>query len=127
MQGLRGSRAVVERHWALLPPEGIPESVLPDWNACAARILAAPAMGAAFAQYRLDLAAGGGTEGTLAADTQGFFYVLEGRARLDVNGRGHALTRGLDPPAVGRGDKTHLKGRSSAAHGRAEPASQEIG
>ena len=48
-KGLVGSRAVVERNYAILPPQGIPESVLPEWNGTAARVLAAPVMGARFA------------------------------------------------------------------------------
>ncbi len=94
MRGLRGSRARVERHWALLPPEGIPESVLPDWTSCAARILTAPAMGAAFAMYRLDLGEGGGTLATLPSHLEGFFHVLEGSVQLDLNGLGHRLDAG---------------------------------
>lgn len=94
MQGLRGSRAVVERHWALLPPEGIPDSVLPDWEGCAARILAAPAMGAAFAEYRLDLAQGGGTRGALPDGIEAFGYVLDGRLQLELDGAPHMLAPG---------------------------------
>jgi (S)-ureidoglycine aminohydrolase len=92
--GLVTSRAVVERNYAILPPEGIPESVLPEWNATAARILAAPAMGAAFAQYQLDLAKGGGTKQALADGIEGFAFVLEGRARLELAGRAHDLAQG---------------------------------
>jgi (S)-ureidoglycine aminohydrolase len=91
---LVGSRAVVERNWALLPPEGIPESVLPEWTRCAARILAAPALGARFAQYRLDLLEGGGSRAALAPHVQGFFFVLSGEVQLDLNGLGHDLTAG---------------------------------
>ena len=49
-KGLVGSRAVVERNFAILPPEGIPESVLPAWSGTACRVLASPAMGAGFAR-----------------------------------------------------------------------------
>jgi (S)-ureidoglycine aminohydrolase len=93
-QGLVGGRVVVERNHAILPPEGIPESVLPDWSGTAARVLAAPAMGARFAQYRLDLAPGGGTQHTLAPHIEGFFYVLAGEVRLDLNGQGRRLAPG---------------------------------
>jgi len=93
-KGLVGSRVVVERNYALLPPEGIPESMLPAWTGTAARILAAPAMGAAFAQYLLDVAAGGGTRGPLDDRIEGFFYVLEGRVRLEFGGAAHMLESG---------------------------------
>lgn len=93
-QGLVGSRVVVERNYAILPPEGIPESVLPDWDATAARILAAPPMGARFVQYLLDVNAGGGTQHALARHVEGFFYVLDGEVRFDLNGQGRRLGPG---------------------------------
>ena len=93
-RGLVGSRVVVKRNYAILPPEGIPESVLPEWNGTAARILAAPALGARFAEYRLDVAKGGGTRQTLAPGIETFFYVLEGRATLELGGRTHDLAPG---------------------------------
>jgi (S)-ureidoglycine aminohydrolase len=93
-QGLVSSRVVVERNYAVLPPEGIPESVLPDWSDTAARILTAPAMGAAFVQYRLDLKAGGGARQMLPESLEAFFFVLEGGAQLDLNGQGHTLDAG---------------------------------
>ncbi len=93
-QGLVGSRVVVERNYAVLPPENIPESVLPDWSDTAARILTAPAMGAAFVQYRLDLKAGGGAGMTTPERLEGFFFVLEGSVQLDLNGQGHTLEVG---------------------------------
>src|SRR5262245_49510974 len=93
-QGLVGSRVVVERNFAILPPEGIPESVLPEWSGATARILTAPAMGARFAQYRLDLAPGGGASLSLPAPLQAFFYVLEGEAQLELDGLAHGLGAG---------------------------------
>ena len=88
------SRAVVARNWAILPPGGIPESVLPEWTSTAARILTAPAMGARFVEYLLDVAAGGGTTQALPAGIEAFFYLLEGRARLVLGGQTHELTQG---------------------------------
>jgi len=93
-KGLVGSRAVVERNYAILPPEGIPESVLPDWSGVAARVLAAPAMGAAFAMYLLDLAAGGAGAQALPEDVEAFFYMIAGEARLEIGGRSHAIRHG---------------------------------
>ena len=93
-QGRVASRAVVKRHYAVLPPEGIPESVLPDWSATAARVLTAPAMGAGFVEVMLDLGAEGRTKQTLAAGIEAFFYVLEGQARLELRGQTHDLEPG---------------------------------
>ncbi len=93
-QGMVWSRARVERDWALLTPEGVAESVLPEWTSTAAKILAAPAMGAAFVQYDLALAAGGGTQQSLPDHLESFLYVLEGTVRCDLNGNGRAFEAG---------------------------------
>ncbi len=93
-RGLVTSRVVVERNFALLPPEGIPASVLPEWQKSEARILAAPAMGAKFAMYLLDVQPGGGSGQTPAANLQGFFYVIDGEIDLDMNSRGYRLAKG---------------------------------
>jgi (S)-ureidoglycine aminohydrolase len=102
-RGLVGSRAVVERNYAILPPQGIPESVLPEWNGTAARVLGAPAMGARFAMYLLDLAAGGGSAQSFPEDVEAFFYVISGDAKLELGGKPHALGAGgfayLEPGA----------------------------
>jgi len=93
-KGLVGSRAVVERNYAILPPQGIPESVLPEWTGTAARVLAAPAMGARFAMYLLDLAPGGGCAHALPEDVEAFFYVVSGECKLDLGGRSNAFGAG---------------------------------
>ena len=93
-QGRVASRAVVERNYAILPLEGIPESVLPEWTATAARILAAPAMGAAFAEYFLEVTDGGGSNQTLPEGVEAFFYLLEGRVKLEVRSKVHDLEPG---------------------------------
>ena len=93
-KGLVGSRAVVERNYAILPPEGIPESVLPEWNRTAARVLASPAMGARFAMYLLDVAPRGGSSQTLAAAVEAFFFLVAGEAEVDLNHRGRQFRPG---------------------------------
>ena len=93
-KGLVTSRVVVERNYALFPPEGIPESVLPDWTATAARIHAAPALGAGFAQYLLDVQPGGGSDQTLPKHLEAFFFVIDGAVDLTANGIGHVLSAG---------------------------------
>ena len=93
-KGLVGSRAVVERNYAILPPQGIPESVLPEWTGTAARVLASPAMGAGFAMYLLDLAPGGGSAHALPDGVEAFFYAVSGEHRLEISGRAQALGPG---------------------------------
>jgi len=92
--GLVTSRAVVRRNYAILPPEGVAVSVLPEWRDTFSRVLTAPAMGARFAQYLLELAPGGGSRQTLREDVQTFFYVLEGQAQVELNGKSHQLGPG---------------------------------
>jgi (S)-ureidoglycine aminohydrolase len=93
-QGLVTSRVVVERNFCLLPPEGIPASVLPEWTLTEARILAAPRLGAEFAMYLLDLQPGGGAGLQEKPGIEGFFFVISGEVELDLNGRGHRMTAG---------------------------------
>lgn len=92
--GLVGNRSRVERNWALLAPEAVAESVLPEWEKTVAKIVASPALGAAFAQYDLVLAAGGGTQHTLGEGIEAFLFVFDGDIRCDVNGAGHSLAAG---------------------------------
>jgi (S)-ureidoglycine aminohydrolase len=92
--GLVVSRAVVRRNYAILPPEGMATSVLPEWRNTVTRVLTAPAMGARFAEYLLEVAAGGGTDQALRADLQMFLYVLDGQAELGLNGKNHRLGPG---------------------------------
>jgi (S)-ureidoglycine aminohydrolase len=92
--GLVASRVVVAPNFAILPPEGVPESTLPGWDKTAARILAAPAMGANFAYYLLDVQTGGGVTQTLDEDVEAFFYVMSGDVTLTLNGVAHGMKPG---------------------------------
>src|SRR6185436_6542604 len=92
--GLVSSRVVVERNYAILPPEGIPASALPGWKDTEARILAAPPMGAGFAQYLLDVKSSGGSDVTPGAGIESFFYCIEGRASITSDGLAHTLDPG---------------------------------
>jgi len=92
--GLVVSRAIVRPNYAIFPPEGMATSVLPEWRETVARVLAAPAIGAAFAEYLLELAPGGGTQQVLRDDLQMFLYVLDGTVDLELNGASHRLGPG---------------------------------
>ena len=65
-----------------MPIEGYPASKLPDWPESAVQILAAPALGAAFAQYLLRVPAGRGTQYHADQHIETFFYVLDGDYQL---------------------------------------------
>jgi (S)-ureidoglycine aminohydrolase len=99
---LLNSRTRVRPRYALFPLEGVPFSRLPEWPGASVRVLAAPALGAGFVEYLLELKKG--QEGRHDADGQieFFLYVLSGSASLAVDDRSHALTEGgyaLVPPA----------------------------
>jgi (S)-ureidoglycine aminohydrolase len=97
------SRAVVERNYAILTPEGIPAAPIPGWKDVDARILCAPAMGAQFSMILLDIPADRGGSQSLPADTQGFIYVVSGKANLSMNGTATELGKGgyaYLPPAT---------------------------
>lgn len=106
---LLGSRTRVEARYALLPLEGIPFSVLPEWPGARSRVLAAPALGAGFAEYLLELqpaTAGAATVGEHQADgeIEHFLYALSGAVRLSIDGENFALSEGgfaLVPPTCG--------------------------
>ena len=91
---LLGSRTRVTPRYAVLPLEGIPFSRLPEWPQAQVRVLAGPAFGAGFAEYMLELPAGG--SGAHAADgrIEFFFYVLSGSLTVKVEGRDHLLGEG---------------------------------
>jgi len=92
--GLVHSRAVVKRNYAILPQAGVAVSVLPEWMKTVARVLTAPAMGARFAEYLLELAPGGGCDETMRDSVEAFFYVLEGEIGLTHDDRARTLRRG---------------------------------
>jgi len=101
---LLGSRTRVTSRFAVLPLEGIPYSRLPEWPQTPVRVLAGPALGAAFAEYLLEMAPG--HTGAHAADgrIEFFFYVLSGDLLLTIDRREHALPEGgyaYVPPGSG--------------------------
>lgn len=83
---LLGSRTRVKDRYALLPLEGIPYSRLPEWPGARVQVLATPALGAGFAQYRIEMDAG--LEGVHPGDDEieHFVYVLDGEVRLSLLG-----------------------------------------
>src|SRR5687768_667311 len=72
------SRARVRPRYALFPLEGYPPSRLPTWPDAEVRVLAAPALGAQFVQYLIDLSAG--KEGRFEPEDriETFVFVLSG-------------------------------------------------
>src|SRR5271170_1420460 len=95
------SRTRVGSRYALFPLEGYPLSKLPTWPGAEARILAAPALGAGFAQYLIDLPAGADGQFTADQRIETFYFVLSGAGRF--HGLAEPLSAGsfgLIPPAA---------------------------
>src|SRR5208337_3005309 len=98
------SRTRVKPRYALLPLEGIPSSRLPEWPQAQVRVLAGPALGAGFAEYLVDMAAGQAGAHPADGHIELFIYVLFGSLTLTIAGEDHALVNGgyaLIPPDKG--------------------------
>lgn len=95
------SRSRVSERYALMPLEGIPDSRLPEWPGALVRVLAAPALGADFVEYRIELEAGEGGSHEADGEIEHFLYQGEGTSELSIDGASHSLTQGgyaLVPP-----------------------------
>jgi (S)-ureidoglycine aminohydrolase len=68
-----------------MPLEGFPPSRLPVWNGTEARVLCAPALGAQFAEYLLEIGAGGGTQHRADDRIETFLYILTGNAEMTID------------------------------------------
>jgi len=78
------NRAVVERNYAVIPPQGILESYLPAYQNTIVRFQTAPVMGARFAQAILEIAIDGGAKQAARAGIEQFFLVLEGEVTITL-------------------------------------------
>lgn len=99
------NRGAVRPNYAFIPPEGVLTSRLPAYEATDVRFLAAPVMGARFAQFVLDIEPGGGTRGAISEPgVQHVFYGLAGAAAISVaEGAPSGMTAGgfaYVPPGV---------------------------
>jgi (S)-ureidoglycine aminohydrolase len=96
-------RTRVRRRYALMPLEGFPTSRLPQWRGAEVRVLAAPALGADFAEYKIDLQPGGGTAQQPDGSTETFIYLLGGEAGVATGEQRETLGEGgyaLVPPTA---------------------------
>src|SRR5689334_8832208 len=84
------SRTRVKERYALMPLEGFPISRLPTWADAEVKVLAAPALGAQFVEYLIDLPAG--KEGRFASHgrLETFYFTMSGTAHVN----GHSARAG---------------------------------
>lgn len=88
------NRSMLTPHYCVFPPEGIMDSLLPDWPGCIIRFQTTPHMGARFAQALAIVPAGCSTAGALDAGVQHFLYVQQGTLEVTVGGTAHSLPPG---------------------------------
>lgn len=98
-KGLLTTRAIVRPgEYAVIPPEGRVNNVIPAIKGCTMSIIASPKMGASFVQYIGTAQSGGGTEVPFAAEDQveSFIYVMDGEGSLTVttDGNSYSLSPG---------------------------------
>ena len=88
------NRTMLTPHYCVFPPEGIMDSLLPDWPGCIIRFQTAPAMGARFAQALLIAPVGCGTRGPVDDGLEHFFYVQQGDLVITAAGQERSLPPG---------------------------------
>ncbi len=92
MHNLGWTRSSQQPNHLLLTPDTFVRTALPGMKGCSAIVHISPALGAMFTQYTAEFEAGGELGSTPA---QRFIFMLEGRLKLEVDGRSRELsTRG---------------------------------
>jgi (S)-ureidoglycine aminohydrolase len=122
IQQLVHSRARVRQRYALFPLEGFPNSVLPLWPGCEARVLCAPPIGAGFAMYLIDVPAGRGSEALTDGLVETFLYVRSGAIELPNHPRGETAVQDHSVPNVGKDEYVFIPADWAAELVAKEPA-----
>lgn len=93
-----GTRAVISRgNYAIIPPEGLVNNVVPGVEHCRVSILATPKLGAGFVQYIVEAEPKqGGTTRPFAAEEgiEAFVYCIDGSGTFEVCGEAREVTSG---------------------------------
>ena len=107
LPGILSTRARVERGaFALLPPEGLVENVIPEMPGCRVSILAAPKFGANFIEYLVTVPPRQGTCRPFSAGErqESFVYVLDGTCTFSCGGNTYEARQSsylYSPPGMG--------------------------
>jgi (S)-ureidoglycine aminohydrolase len=94
---LLSTRAVVKPGlWAVIPPDGLVNNVVPGIEGCRVSIVASPKMGASFVQYVVEAKPDGGAALPWAAEdmVESFLYCISGKLSVSVDGTEKTLTDG---------------------------------
>ncbi|MGA7693504.1 MAG: (S)-ureidoglycine aminohydrolase [Candidatus Sulfotelmatobacter sp.] len=89
MHNLGRTRSSQQANHLLLTADTFVRTTLPGMKACSAIVHASPVLGAKFTEYTAELE-GGGELGSTPA--QRFLFVIEGRVKLEVNGKSSELS-----------------------------------
>lgn len=92
--------------YAVIPPEGLVNNVIPGIEGCKVSIVASPKMGASFVQYIVQAQPGGKTSRKFGAekDVETFIYCIAGNGKIIVGGEEKEFTEGkymYTPPGQG--------------------------
>ena len=92
------SRAVIKHgNYAVIPPEGLVNNVVPGFENCNVSIVASPKMGASFAQYIVEAKSSiGHTSSPFAAGEgmESFLYCISGSGEVNIGGECRPLSEG---------------------------------
>ena len=110
------TRAVIKHgNYAVIPPEGLVNNVVPGFENCNVSIVASPKMGASFVQYIVDAKPRAGHTASPFAAQEGvesFLYCISGSGEVAVGGEHRALSEGsyaYGPAGVGISFTNHSK------------------
>ncbi len=83
---LLSSRAIIKHgKFALIPPEGLVNNVVPGFENCTISILASPKLGASFVDYVVTMHEGGQNAAGFGGDEiETFVYVLQGKVKAST-------------------------------------------
>jgi (S)-ureidoglycine aminohydrolase len=101
------TRAVVKRgSYAVIPPDGLVNNVIPGIEGCRVSIVASPKMGASFVQYIIEAEKNGGTARVFGGESniETFLYVIEGKGTFTQEGKIYQAAAGsyiFSPAGVG--------------------------
>ncbi|SFI29560.1 (S)-ureidoglycine aminohydrolase [Tindallia magadiensis] len=92
---LLSSRAIVRPgKFALIPPEGLVNNVIPGFENCQVSILTSPKIGASFAHYLVTMEKGGNVAGFGEEGVESFVYCIKGDVEAGTEDEKYQLTTG---------------------------------
>lgn len=94
---LLSTRAQVKRGlWAVIPPDGLVNNVIPYISGCKVSIVASPKMGASFVQYVVKATADGKTTSPFGIGEmeESFIYIVDGTVKVAIDGTSYEMVAG---------------------------------